>query len=201
MELRRPRRGVHFDAARAPHPQSPSTPCISLCIGSRLHESGSVSRNYAASTDLPCSDVGAGVRGMRFVRGIFYLMMGSMAIALGAESWHTTHGETFAGKLTGVYGTIAVIAEKKASSMVSLENLGDDELSRVADFLAARSTAPAWKESNGKVAKAVKGRLQVLRNGKLVDFDPGIRRDPEFYLVYFGANWCPPCRAFSPTLV
>jgi thiol-disulfide isomerase/thioredoxin len=43
--------------------------------------------------------------------------------------------------------------------------------------------------------------LQILRDGKLVDFDPGTRREPEFYLVYFGADWCPPCRAFSPTLV
>ena len=30
---------------------------------------------------------------------------------------------------------------------------------------------------------------------------PGARPEPEIYLVYFGAHWCPPCRAFSPTLL
>src|SRR6185369_13507413 len=55
--------------------------------------------------------------------------------------------------------------------------------------------------SSSLVAKSIKGRLQILRDGKLVDFDPGARREPDFYLVYFGAEWCPPCRAFSPEFV
>lgn len=119
-----------------------------------------------------------------------------------AETWETVNGDRISGKVTGLYGPFVQIAEAKTSRFISVSELKDDELGRVADFLAKQpATPPPWSGSTSKVAKAVKGRLQVLRGDKLVDFDPGARAEPEFYLVYFGAEWCPPCRAFSPRFV
>lgn len=119
-----------------------------------------------------------------------------------AETWKTIYGEQCEGTLTGVYGPTAIISSKTLVTRMSLDRMDDVGLARIADYLAARSAAPqAWSASTSKVAKSIKGTLQVLKDGKLVKFDPGTRAEPEVYLAYFGAGWCGPCRRFSPRLV
>lgn len=119
-----------------------------------------------------------------------------------AETWQTKLGERCEGNLSGVYGAMALITGKTAATRVSLEHLDDAGLARVADFLAARAAAPsAWSGSTSAVAKSLRNRMQVLRDGRLVGFDPAERPEPEVFLVYFGAHWCGPCRQFSPDLV
>lgn len=119
-----------------------------------------------------------------------------------AESWRTKSGDRVEGRLSGVYGSVAVISRVSDSSLVSLDQFDDAGLLRIDDYLAARAgPEPAWADSNGRVARSLQGRLQVMRDGKLVGFDPGARPEPELYLVYFGAHWCRPCREFSPSLV
>jgi thiol-disulfide isomerase/thioredoxin len=127
--------------------------------------------------------------------------LASVACCASAETWEATNGAKIEGKLTSVHGPLAVITDKAGSQSLPLDELNDAALARVADFLAAKPADAPWAGSTSKVAKALKGRLQVLRGEKLVDFDPAARKEPEFYLVYFGADWCPPCRAFSPKLV
>src|SRR4051812_40511619 len=90
-----------------------------------------------------------------------------------ADTWQTNDGKRVEGKLSGVYGPFAVVSSKQGSTTVTLGSLGDDELNRVAEFQAAQRSDVSWKESSSPVAKSVKGRLQILRDGKLVDFDPG----------------------------
>lgn len=119
-----------------------------------------------------------------------------------AETWQTTLGDRCEGKLSGVYGAMALIAGKSAATQMPLEHLDEAGLAKVADFLAAQAaTSSAWSASTSAVAKNLRNRLQVLRDGKLVSFDPGTRPEPEVYLAYFGALWCGPCRRFSPELV
>jgi thiol-disulfide isomerase/thioredoxin len=119
-----------------------------------------------------------------------------------AETWRTTNGDQVDGKLSGVYGSVAVISRKTDSAILSLDRIDDEGLARIADYLASSpQSAPAWAASSGKVAKSLRGRLQIMRDGRLVDFDPGARPEPELYLVYFGAHWCRPCREFSPYLL
>ena len=82
---------------------------------------------------------------------------------------------------------------------ISLDRLDDGGLARVADYLASRPKAsPNWAQSNSKVAKSLRGRLQIARDGKLVAFDPGARPEPDIYLIYFGAHWCPPVPGLQP---
>lgn len=73
----------------------------------------------------------------------------------------------------------------------------------MADALAAMP-APViqpWSKSTSRIARELKGKLRILRDGQLVAFDPGERPEPEFYLVYFSAHWCGPCRRFTPRLI
>lgn len=130
--------------------------------------------------------------------------LGLMLIALPsmrAELWQTSHGERCEGRLSGVYGSTAIIVGQAGATQLSLAFMDDAGLARVADFVAARSAPPQWAASGSKVAKSLRGRLQVMREGKLVAYEPGTRPEPDFYLAYFGAHWCGPCREFSPDLV
>lgn len=124
------------------------------------------------------------------------------AWAAPVETWRTLQGAEVEGTLSGVYGPVVAIEQKKGARFLDMGELDDAALRRVSEYLAdpARA-APAWSTSKSRVAKALKGRLQVLHGDKLVGFDPGSRAEPKFYLVYFGAEWCPPCRVFSPRLV
>lgn len=59
------------------------------------------------------------------------------------------------------------------------------------------SAAPAGNSS--KFQKLLKGKLVGL-NGRRVSRRE-LTSDPEFYVFYFSAHWCPPCRTFTPKLV
>lgn len=121
-----------------------------------------------------------------------------------AETWQTGHGETFEGTLTAVYGPLVALSGKTQNRLVPLENLDASGLERVADHLASLpAQPPRWGESESVVAKSLRKRLQVWDDakGKLVEFDPGERPEPEIYLVYFSAHWCGPCRRFTPKLI
>lgn len=115
-----------------------------------------------------------------------------------AEKWTTANG-VVEGKLSGVYGTTVHLIGKKTRSLLPLDSLDDAGLDQVARFLGSQPDAK-WKDSTSAVAKAVRGKLQVLQNGKLVAFDPGDRPEPEFYVLYFSAHWCGPCKKFTPQL-
>lgn len=139
---------------------------------------------------------------LRFRPVLLVMVLGALASAARAELWQTTRGEKCEGKLSGVYGATVLITGKAAAVQLPLEHLDDASLARVADFLATRpAEAPAWNGSSSAVAKSLRNRMQVWRDGKLVSYEPGARPEPEVYLVYFGAMWCGPCRRFSPDLV
>ncbi|HRE79607.1 MAG TPA: thioredoxin-like domain-containing protein [Opitutaceae bacterium] len=121
---------------------------------------------------------------------------------LKAETWKLRDATAFEGTVTGIYGSRALFDVKGESRWIEVSQLEDESLLQLANFQdKLASSPPAWSQPVGKVAKNLKGRLHVLRDKKFVNFDPGTRSEPRFYLIYFGAHWCGPCRRFSPQLL
>lgn len=135
---------------------------------------------------------------MRLVSLAVFSLVPALA---GAATFRTQLGQTFDAEVTGVYGDIVLLKNKHATATLDIDSLDDASLAHVAAFTARPAPPAAWASSDSRLNKALGKRLQVLRDGKLVPFDRGQRPEPEFYLVYFGAHWCGPCRRFSPGLL
>lgn len=119
-----------------------------------------------------------------------------------SETWTTQAGEVFAGRLSGVYGPLVVIAHEHGSRRIVVEALDDAGVRRVADFVAARPTArPTWADSRSAIARALKGKLAVVRGGKSETFEPKDSEEPEFYLILYGAGANEGTRRFIPGLI
>lgn len=141
------------------------------------------------------------------IRGAAWVVGAWIVAGVGAQAaepkgiWHVAGGSVFEGRLAEVLGTHAVIVGKRNNAIVPLETLTDDELRRVAAFLAAKPAQPRWGNSESSVTKALRNRLHVVREGKLASYDPAALPEPELYLVYFSAGWCGPCHRFTPSLI
>ncbi len=125
-----------------------------------------------------------------------------LASVVHAERFATLRGEVIEGVIKDLYGDNVFFGVKDGTRGIPLAELDDAALRQVALFLRERpAEATPWSQSASPVAKAVARKLVVLRDGKWAAFEPGSRPEPEFYVLYYGAYWCGPCRRFSPSLV
>jgi hypothetical protein len=130
------------------------------------------------------------------------VMVFGLATLAHAETWRTQRGETFEAKLNGVYGPLAVFAEKGGTRQIVVEALDDAGVARIADFIAGQpANRSAWNTSSSPMAKPLRGKLGILRDAKLVSFDLPPRPEPEIYLVFYGAGANDATRRFMPLVV
>lgn len=135
-------------------------------------------------------------------RWAVFTLTGLPAFAARTDTWHTIGRAQIDGELSAVYGSVALITGKERVSFVPLEALDDAETMRVAGFLKTKpASRPTWGNSSEVVTKALKHKLEILRGDELTAYDPGSLPEPEIYLIYFSAHWCPPCQRFTPDLV
>jgi thiol-disulfide isomerase/thioredoxin len=136
---------------------------------------------------------------------VFLCLLALMPTASGRTApslWHGADGAVIEGRLTQVLGGLAFVAGRSANGFVPLETMTDEELRRVDAFLAsAPPREPSWQNSRSPVARSLAHSLEVVRDGRLVAFEPGDRPEPAIYLAYFSASWCPPCHRFTPELI
>lgn len=114
--------------------------------------------------------------------------------------------KTFEGEMTAVKGDSVTIKKKAGGTVtVPLSKLSQDDKDYVASQEKAKADAASVAENAGKlktteVAKAVIGNTVKLDGKKLKKVDIFAEKAPEYYLVYWGASWCGPCRQAAPKL-
>lgn len=137
---------------------------------------------------------------MRMLSHLGVALVATVAV-LKADVW-VVDGEKVEGRLAALYGPMAMIAQSTGSQWIPVAKLDDASLLRLRDARAALAApSPLWEAGSGKVTRSLKGKLQVWDGRKLVKFEPVTQKEPKFYMTYFGAHWCPPCRKFSPRLL
>src|SRR5664279_1476131 len=73
-----------------------------------------------------------------------------------------------------------------------LDTLYQDQLRRT------RAAAPAKSGTPDALADQLRGDLVFLKNGSLARFDDDILPKKKLIALYFSAQWCAPCRKFTP---
>jgi thiol-disulfide isomerase/thioredoxin len=138
---------------------------------------------------------------LRHIVRFLIVALGSSLVAY-ADSFTTLQGETFEASIKNLYGDTVLFGLKETTRGIALAELDDSSLRKVALFLQNQpAETTAWEKSPSPVAKSIARKLQVLHAGGWTPFQPGDRAEPEFYVLYYGAQWCGPCRKFSPRLV
>ncbi len=123
-------------------------------------------------------------------------------------TWKDLQGGTFEAKIVSV-GAQSVKLQNSEGTQVDFP-LGDlmpssraqvDAWSaqhRLAAAAAAAAAEPEYKES--VFDSVVVGNLERLRGSRLARCTDATRPE-KYYVFYYTASWCPPCRRFTPTLV
>jgi thiol-disulfide isomerase/thioredoxin len=73
---------------------------------------------------------------------------------------------------------------------------------RQAQLADSRAAAVAQQQINQHaISEQLKGDLVHFSNGAVNKFEDGSLESKKYFLLYFSAHWCPPCRQFTPGLV
>lgn len=105
--------------------------------------------------------------------------------------------EATAIKLTDKAVNLRRIDNRKVV-IVPLDKLGDEDLAWLEenkDFIG-KSDKELKSMALTKIGKDLKGKTKGLVDGKWTKKEA--KRTAKYFIVYFSASWCPPCRAGAP---
>jgi nucleoredoxin len=66
-------------------------------------------------------------------------------------------------------------------------------------IIALLQTVAQSEEVPSVFREALKQKLVIMKDQEVAAHE--IEKEPKYYVFYFSAHWCPPCRAFTPSLV
>jgi len=114
------------------------------------------------------------------------------------RTWTSSDGaNTVEAKLYKQDATNAtLILQNGRSAQVPIAQLSEADQAYLKEAATRTDTEEGATGPEGKMAEALKGQL-VDEDGKAAE----IAGNPEYYLFYYSASWCGPCRAFTPDLI
>ena len=141
---------------------------------------------------------------MKNVLLLFFIFVSSSG-ALFSESrlWRMEHtNEEFEAELFGRHGALVYFGNSKSYFHCAFIQLSSADREWIVEHEESKGSQPAveWQNSESKIAKAIRGKLYQKEGDKLEKLELGDRSEPEFYVFYYGASWCGPCRRFVPIL-
>lgn len=133
---------------------------------------------------------------------VSFLVTVSISIAFAAEqrTWTSRDGsatmEAAFNKLDG--GKVVLILPNGRSQSVDRKFLSDADLQWIEENASASSSGDSAL-AGAKIPALLADKLIDSRGEKFtLGADGGL---PKYYIFYYSASWCPPCRAFTPDLV
>ncbi|MGA0901051.1 MAG: thioredoxin-like domain-containing protein [Luteolibacter sp.] len=113
------------------------------------------------------------------------------------RTWTNSEGQTADLELRGVEEVGLFGLKGGWSACLNISQPCEQDAKSLEACKAAEPAKPAKETVFGRV---LDGNLVVLTDGCLKDIKD--HKTPEkYYVFYYTASWCPPCRTFTPTLV
>ncbi len=129
----------------------------------------------------------------------------SLALPLSAayENWTNKEGKTAELELVEVIGDTdakeGVFKMRNGRKVnIKLADLAEDDAKRLAEWKPAAPEVPAGEPS--VFDDILEGNL-VMLDGKKLKKNKLTAKPTKLYVFYYTASWCPPCQAFTPSLV
>ncbi len=127
------------------------------------------------------------------------------------ETWTNLDGKAIEAELVSADEKYVSFRKPDgAGYLYPVAKLSEADKLRVREFIAqspakpvvAPPAAPAAPTVQaGKFTSEIAGKLVALKGKKLAPFARENVLGAKYYAIYFSAQWCPPCRAFTPDLV
>ncbi|WP_269523010.1 thioredoxin-like domain-containing protein [Coraliomargarita parva] len=126
--------------------------------------------------------------------------------AEGFRTWNMIGGGYFEAKLIQVESTTVKLENREGRVIdFPLEDLKPSDQQFAREWLASQDVGTAASDAtfrpSTEFAKRVYSDLVISKGSRLVDFEPESSARPKYFAFYRSAQWCPPCRAFTPDLV
>lgn len=126
-----------------------------------------------------------------------------MPLSAAYENWTNKEGKTAKLELVEVIGdTDAIEGVFKMRNgrkvNIKLADLAEDDAKRLAEWKPAAPEVPAGEPS--VFDEILDGNL-VMLDGKKLKKNELNAKPTKLYVFYYTASWCPPCQAFTPSLV
>ncbi len=133
----------------------------------------------------------------------FIIAWGICATLLNARSWTSSDGSrTFEGTLRSYNsdtGEVTVLMEGRPVIFPE-SKLSAEDIAFIKEEEQKKIDTKASKPDESSIGAAVlKAKLHRLDGKRFRRAE--LEKAPEYYIFYFSASWCPPCRAGAPKMV
>ncbi|MCC5790817.1 MAG: redoxin family protein [Opitutales bacterium] len=124
------------------------------------------------------------------------------------HEWVDTEGRSMQAALVEVVHGHAVFERNGQTYRFPLQSLSEESQQKVRALEAQRVEKEKKRQAEKERAKKwqkvygqLQGNLVVPRGRSTRSFDDSVLAEKQYFVFYYTASWCPPCRRFTPNFV